>query len=120
MNFPIEVFHATTPSPSSWINSYSTSGSFLSGDLPVNIHLASVNALDGVAKTAIVRLTHIFAIREDAKLSQPVSVTLSKLFNGVAVSAIEETTLSANNKIGTADTITISPKEIRTFVFTFA
>jgi hypothetical protein len=121
MNFPIEVFHAPTTSTNAWVNAYSTSGSFLSGDLPVNIHIASVNAVDGVnTKTAIVRLTHLFAIREDPKLSMPVSVTLSKLFTGVTVSAIMETTLSANTNIGTADTITISPKEIRTFVFTFA
>jgi hypothetical protein len=120
LNFPLSVFTGTTSSASNWISSYQTSQSLLSADLSPSLHLASVNALDGTSTKAIVRLTHIYDTNDDPNLSKPVTLTLSKLFSTASASSIMETTLSANQNIGTADTVTISPKEVRTFVITFS
>jgi len=120
MNFPLGVFSTVTQSASTWVNSYVTSSNLLSADLPPNVHLVSLNALDSTSKTAILRLTHVYAIDEDPVLSKPVSVTLSKLFSSATISKITETTLSANQDIGVADVITLTPKDIRTFVVQFS
>jgi len=120
MNFPLGVFTAPTSSMSSWISSYQTSESFLSADLPVNIHLASVNALNSNSQKVIVRLTHLFAIHEDPNLSKPVTLSLNSLFStDFPITSIMETTLSANQNIGPANMITLDPKDLRTFIITF-
>jgi len=119
LNFPLTVFTGTTTNAASWISSYQTSQSFLTAALPPNIHLVSVNALDGTSMKAVVRLTHIYDTNDDpSNLSKPVTLSLSKLFS-TKTSAIEETFLSANKNIGAADSVTITPKEVRTFVITF-
>jgi len=120
LNFPLTVFTGTTASAASWTGSYQTTQSFLSAQLPPSIHLVSLNALDGTTSNkAIVRLTHIYDTNDDpSNLSKPVTLSLSKLFS-TSASSIEETLLSANKNIGAADSVTISPKEVRTFVFTF-
>jgi hypothetical protein len=120
LNFPLAVFTSPTTSPSSWINSYKTTSSLLTADLPPNVHLLSVNALDETSTKAIIRLTNIFAINEDPSFSKPVTLDLTKVFSSVSVSSIMETTLSANKNIGPVSTITLDPHDIRTFVFTFS
>jgi len=122
LNFPLAVFTSPTSSASSWINSYKTFSSLLTSDLPPNVHLLSVNALDETSTKAIVRLTHIFAINEDPTFSKPVTLDLTKLFasGDVTVSSIVEMSLSANQNIGPVTTITLDPHDIRTFVFTFS
>jgi hypothetical protein len=120
LNFPLSPFTGTTSSASSWITSYQTSQSFLSAQLPPNIHLASVNALDGTSHNAIVRLVHIFATNDDPNLSKPVTLSLSKLFSTATASSITETFLSANQNVGNVDSITLTPNEIRTFVINFS
>jgi len=121
LNFPLAVFTGSTSSAANWINSYKVIGGLLMGDLPPNVHLLSVNALDATtSKKTIVRLTHIFAVGEDPNFSKPVTLDLTKLFSGVTISSIMETSLSANqNKGAVTAPITITPHDIRTFVFTF-
>jgi len=122
MNFPLNVFSAVAKSASDWVNSYTTRNYLLSADLPANVHFLSLNALDATSKTAILRLTHLYALGEDPVLSKPVSVDISKLFVGVTVSKITETTLSANKALDTPSgpVVELTPKDIRTFIVDFA
>jgi len=121
MNFPLNIFSSEAKSISDWNNSYMTSNQLLTGDLPENLHFLSLNALDSSSKTAILRLTHIFALNEDPVLSKPVSVDLSKLFAHVQIAQVTETTLTANKILDTPGTlIELVPKDVRTFIVEFA
>jgi len=118
LNFPVVVFTAPTTTASDWIKRYKTSAQFLTSALPNNIHLLSLNALDATSNKVILRLTHLFAIGEAGVFSQPVILDLSNLFAHVKITSLVETTLTANKIIDNPKntTITISPKEIRTFI----
>eukprot|EP01123_Difflugia_compressa_P009353 TRINITY_DN3074_c0_g3_i1.p1 TRINITY_DN3074_c0_g3~~TRINITY_DN3074_c0_g3_i1.p1 ORF type:complete len:235 (-),score=28.64 TRINITY_DN3074_c0_g3_i1:15-689(-) len=124
INFPVVVFSATIPSTiSDWVASYETTNSFLLDSLPPNIHFLSLIALDPITKSTAFRLTHLFDVNEDPILSQPVLIDLSKLFvlEGVTISKITETTLTANSVLGIINNpvIQINPKDIRSFVIEF-
>jgi len=121
MNFPITVFSAVAISPADWSNNYNTRNYFLAADLPANVHFLSLNALDTTSKTAILRLTHLYALGENSVLSKPVSVDISKLFVGVSIAKITETTLSANKAFNTpaGPVVELIPKDIRTFIVEF-
>jgi len=119
MNFPLSVFTASTGNASYWANTYTTQGSFLKNDLPVNVHLVSVYALNASSPSVIIRLTHLFAVGENPTESQPVNVDFSSLFD-VVIKKLTETTLSANQVLGPSGTVVkINPKEIRTFLAEF-
>jgi len=120
MNYPLNVFSSFAKSIPDWTNSYTTSNQFLSGDLPESVHFLSLNALDSSSKTAVLMLTHLFAMNEDPVLSKPVSIDLSKLFARVQIAKITETTLSANKDLSVpGNVIQLMPKDIRTFVIQF-
>jgi len=116
-NFPLSAFTSVTTT-SDWLKSFNTAGSLLQGDLPANIHLLSLNALDATSKNVILRLAHIFDLDEDPVLSMPVTLDLSKIFSQ-PIAQITETTLTANQNLSTATIITINPKDIRTFLIQF-
>jgi hypothetical protein len=121
INFPLSVFTDVAKSASDWSSSYVTEYNLLKAELPASIHFLSLNALDASSKGVILRLTHLFATGEDPVLSNPVTIDFTKLFSGVTVTKVQETTLSANKNLGTPSLspVTISPKEIRTFVIEF-
>jgi len=119
MNFPLSTFTAVTSSASSWANTYMTEGSFLKNDLPLNVHLLSVAALNATSPSVIVRLTHLFAVGENSMYSQPASVDFGSLFQN-PVKKLTETTISANKVLGpSGNVVKINPKEIRTFLVEF-
>jgi len=99
MNFPITFF--TAPAiPSSWVQSFTTQASYLSGELPPNVHLLALNALDAQSTKAIIRFTHLFAVGEDHKYSTPVTIDIAKYLSPlVKISSIVETTLTANKGV---------------------
>jgi len=121
INFPLTVFTGTAKSASDWSNSFVTQKNLLSADLPPNVHFLSLNALDATSKGVILRLTHLYAVGEDPVQSQPATIDLTKLFSGVNVASVRETTLSANKDLSSSSLapVVINPKEIRTFVIEF-
>jgi alpha-mannosidase len=96
LNFPLTIYDAPTTTAAIWIKTYKTSIQFLSSALPDNIHLVSLNALDATSNKVILRLTHLFAVGEDYALSRSVTLDVSKLFTGVKIASLVETTLTAN------------------------
>jgi len=121
LNFPLSVFTDVAKSVSDWSSAYVTQKNFLQADLPASILFLSLNALDATSKGVILRLTHLFATGEDPELSKPVTIDFTKIFSGVSVTKVQETTLSANKNLGAPSMapVVINPKEIRTFVIEF-
>jgi len=121
MNFPLTIFTQQTSSARDWIVNYVTQRNFLNADLPSNIHLLSLNALDESSTGVILRLTHLYATDEDPDNSRSVTIDFTKLFSGVTITSVKETTLSANKDLNppSLEPVVISPKEIRTFVVEF-
>jgi len=125
-----------------WIDSHVVIGRALSKDLPVNVELMTLQALDG-GREYLLRLAHQFAVNEDASLSSPVTVDLSTLFVNFPVTGIKEVSLTATQDVNdtqpfmwnvhgvnanentatfeyvpfAGDTVTIDPMDIRTFTF---
>jgi len=123
-----------------WIDSHVVTGSALSKDLPVNVELMTLQALEG---EYLLRLAHQFAVNEDMSLSSPVTVDLSTLFKNFPITDLKEVSLTstqdvkdvkpimwrvhgdnANENTATfktipfADnTVTVDPMDIRTFTF---
>ena len=108
--------------------------------LPPNVMLLTFSKLPYRNEpTFLVRLAHQYGLEEDAALSAPAQVDLTKLFVHHTIVAVEELTLSGNQKledhlkrkkrwtddeeveaasrvfIGAASTIVIDPMDIRTF-----
>jgi len=121
MNYPLTVFSSVTKSALDWSSNYITSQSLLSVDLPANVHFLSLNALDSVSRSAIFRLTHIYAKDEHAELSLPATVDVTNLFVGANITKLTETTLTANKDLNPSLLIVqLNPKEIKTFRIEFA
>eukprot|EP00048_Salpingoeca_helianthica_P001785 m.51623 g.51623 ORF g.51623 m.51623 type:complete len:135 (-) comp11716_c0_seq2:177-581(-) len=81
-------------------SAHTVRASLLTQDLPENVHLLSLNAIDtGATTPAILRLQHVFPVGEHPTLSQPVSVDLSTLFSTVSVQSATQTTLTANQPL---------------------
>jgi len=120
LNFPLTLYSAPTTSATNWAKAYKTSLQFLANALPDNIHLVSLNALDANSNKVILRLAHLFAVGEDPVYSKSVTIDLSKLLVGVKISSLVESNLTANKVINepSSQMVTISPKEIRTFILT--
>eukprot|EP01121_Diplochlamys_sp_Union-15-3_P002320 TRINITY_DN1202_c0_g1_i2.p1 TRINITY_DN1202_c0_g1~~TRINITY_DN1202_c0_g1_i2.p1 ORF type:complete len:757 (+),score=157.97 TRINITY_DN1202_c0_g1_i2:1059-3329(+) len=123
VNFPLSLYYATANSPSDWTSRYQTSYSPLSGDLPPNVHLLSLKTRDSKSNTLILRLTHLFAADEKpANLAAPAVVDLKALFSGYTIGNLVETTLTINQVVNSNPglTITLGPKQIRTFLLTLS
>jgi hypothetical protein len=91
--------------------------------------------------SVILRLAHMYAVGEDNKLSNPVTVDLTKIFSKISVGNVQEVSLTTNQDInkmksmkwnlenGASDhmpyeiipfdgkSVTINPMDIRTFIF---
>jgi len=120
MNFPLTALTSVATSPSNWAGDYMTSGSLLTSDLPANVHLLSISALNSSSTASILRLTHLYAHDEDPNGSKPVEIDLSKLFTGLTIKKLTETTLSGNKDLGPAGmTVRLTPKQIHSFLVEF-
>jgi len=120
LNFQPMFFTALTNSIAEWSSKYSTSYKLISGDLPVQIQLMSLNALSVNSTKVIFRLHHVFAIDGNPLYTSPVNVDIGKLFLPLTITSIVETTLTGNTVIGIPGKIvTVVPKDIRTFVVEF-
>jgi hypothetical protein len=122
LNFPLTAFAGgVTPSIEAWTSKYATTAHFISGALPPNIRLLSFNSLDATSTKFILRLTHLFATGEDPVYSKPVTVDVAALFADFKISAFQESTLTANQVLVNAapTTVTLTPKQIRTFIISF-
>jgi lysosomal alpha-mannosidase len=112
--------------------------------LPANVHLLTVQAYN--PRSWLVRLAHSYEAGEDAVNSQPATVSLATLFTGFSVSGAVEMTLTGNQPLaqaptvtydlddgtsvtlpvvpappqGAAMSVTLNPMEIRTFLVTVA
>ncbi|XP_072039300.1 lysosomal alpha-mannosidase-like [Amphiura filiformis] len=79
---------------SDWASKYKTSETLLMKDLPVNVHLLTLELWDD--NTALIRLEHQFAKGEDADLSKNATVSLKGLFKSFDITGITEISLGAN------------------------
>lgn len=62
--------------------------------LPANVHLLTLESVS--TDKIILRLEHFYEKNEDATLSKPVDVVITRLFTDFDVSAMTELNLSAN------------------------
>eukprot|EP00026_Physarum_polycephalum_P001546 Phypoly_transcript_01548.p1 GENE.Phypoly_transcript_01548~~Phypoly_transcript_01548.p1 ORF type:complete len:1071 (+),score=169.08 Phypoly_transcript_01548:77-3289(+) len=123
LNFPLTYFTgAPTSSVNSWKSQFATTSSFISGDLPANVHLLSFNPLNSNTTQTILRLTHLFALGEDPILSKPATVDVATLFSNFKITSFTEVTLTANQVIQSSapTTVELTAKQIRTFIVEFS
>lgn len=128
-NSPVISFSKIT-SYDDYNNNFVTQYSGVSTALPANIKLVTLKQLD--SSTLILRLEHIFAVNEDAELSQPVTVDITKIFKDLKVNSVQEMSLAANSYIDgsskflyenthvkfvfpASTSVTLNPQEIKTF-----
>jgi len=91
---PIVPFYAKSSTAELLLRSPAVMKSIISQELPVNLHLLTVERWS--INTLLVRLSHQFAVGEDAELSKPVTVNLASLFSKFNIAAATEVSLSAN------------------------
>ena len=127
-----------------YAESYKTQFSYLKSNLPLNVHLQTLEILPHSPRQVLFRLAHIFAIGEDDIFSEPVTIDLSTLFDTPFIN-VTETTLSSNlelsnynplvwstnsnhqnvseNKVFEStlvgNTIVLYPMEIRTYILNY-
>jgi lysosomal alpha-mannosidase len=122
---------------------YRQTWSSLTAQLPLNLHLLTLDQLD--AKNYLVRVEHYFELNEDANYSQPITFDLQSIFQSIGtINNTVELTLGANLPLANLkrlewntddessrmdvpkerslqDTnITLKPMQIRTFTVTVA
>jgi len=133
---PAVYFGAVPMVPTSLRQRLTPSASLLAAPLPENVHLLTLAARDAKGEETVVRLQHLYAKEEDAKLGQPVTVDVEKLFAASAgtVTSAEERTLTLLHPVSqverlswrvegrdeeirdNADSTELQPLQIRTFV----
>lgn len=114
------------------------SSSILKHKLPPNVMLITFKKVADHDSLFLVRLGHQFGVKDDVKLSLPVSIDLSNVFAGFKLGSANEMTLSGNQKYndwagrrldwlgtgplpastvdGTNTVVSLEPMEIRTFL----
>eukprot|EP01116_Phalansterium_solitarium_P019911 TRINITY_DN5728_c0_g2_i1.p1 TRINITY_DN5728_c0_g2~~TRINITY_DN5728_c0_g2_i1.p1 ORF type:complete len:1012 (-),score=366.51 TRINITY_DN5728_c0_g2_i1:80-3115(-) len=96
-NYPLLYYFSPTDSAASWIKQYKTSFSPLVAPLPANVRLETLKTRpDG---SVLLRLAHLYAVGDDAQLSQNVTVDLTSLFADRTPISVTELTLTANRPI---------------------
>eukprot|EP01121_Diplochlamys_sp_Union-15-3_P011954 TRINITY_DN3519_c0_g1_i4.p1 TRINITY_DN3519_c0_g1~~TRINITY_DN3519_c0_g1_i4.p1 ORF type:complete len:964 (+),score=220.79 TRINITY_DN3519_c0_g1_i4:163-2892(+) len=138
---PVNFFFGGATTVSDW-SKYVLANSFISQPLPENLYLQTLRPIlyPQSSNSYILRFHHLYAVGEDAKLSQPVTLNVQNLFSK-KITSIEETNLTGVTPISqvkrmqwktdSEDTksekakvegpfdITINPMDIRTFIVTF-
>ncbi|EDV26091.1 uncharacterized protein TRIADDRAFT_63890 [Trichoplax adhaerens] len=94
---PYVSFSNSYSSLQSWMSNSNAQMSAITKGLPENVHLLTLQRFDN---NILLRLEHQFAVKEDSKLSKPVTVSLKNLFKSFNITSISEVTLSANAEIG--------------------
>eukprot|EP01122_Echinamoeba_exundans_P006391 TRINITY_DN1785_c0_g1_i2.p1 TRINITY_DN1785_c0_g1~~TRINITY_DN1785_c0_g1_i2.p1 ORF type:complete len:816 (+),score=182.94 TRINITY_DN1785_c0_g1_i2:502-2949(+) len=122
MNYPLQVFYATStvPKPAEFSKSYHASFSLLKTALPPAVHIVSLKYLASGSNQLVLRIAHMAAAGEPWAVPQ--QIDLNMLFNFKVVRMVE-TTLTANQPApngAQSPQFTISPKQIRTFIITVA
>nr|KAG5707591.1 hypothetical protein BaRGS_001139 [Batillaria attramentaria]KAG5714610.1 hypothetical protein BaRGS_000098 [Batillaria attramentaria] len=85
-----------------WSKNFRTTWSGLSASLPDNVHILTLEQFPakGPVPTTeqpfLLRLEHFYEKGEDAKLSQPVTISLQELFTPFTITEATELTLGAN------------------------
>jgi len=77
-----------------YINTYQTQFSNMKNEFPPNLHLLNFDTLEN--GDILLRLHHLYAIDEDSILSQPITIDLNEIFEGIQFSKITEMTLTGN------------------------
>ena len=92
---PLATYALPHLSYADYITKYRQTWSALIDDLPLNVHLLTLDQLD--TNQYLIRVEHYFEMNDDETYSQPVIVDLQKIFNTQGlISDIEELTLGAN------------------------
>eukprot|EP01116_Phalansterium_solitarium_P022225 TRINITY_DN7261_c0_g3_i1.p1 TRINITY_DN7261_c0_g3~~TRINITY_DN7261_c0_g3_i1.p1 ORF type:complete len:972 (-),score=316.52 TRINITY_DN7261_c0_g3_i1:78-2993(-) len=97
LNQPLTVLFGQASSVDAWTAAYSASFEPMQAPLPANVRLETLKTYaDG---QILLRLAHLFAVGEDAQLSQNVTVDISKLFTNLEFVSGTEMTLTANRPL---------------------
>jgi len=88
------------------------------GGLPENVNLMTFHALN--ATSVLVRFAHMYQAGESKSFSTSATVDMSHLFPGKTISAMEEVSLSANQKLSdlACCEVKVDPMQVRTFIVT--
>jgi len=88
------VIPTTSSAVSDFISSHLTQFSFSATPLPQNIQLLTLQPFTG--GSVLLRLSHQFAVGEDATLSNATTVDITTLFVGITIRSATELSLTAN------------------------
>jgi lysosomal alpha-mannosidase len=92
---PLPTFALVAQTYADYSAAYRQTWSSLTAQLPLNLHLLTLDQLD--AKTYLVRVEHYFESNEDANFSLPLTFDLQSIFQSIGtISNAAELTLSAN------------------------
>ena len=93
---PVLAFAPNSLTFKQWTSRHISMYSGLKRELPSNVHLLT---LETMKDTALIRLEHQYEIGEDAKLSQPVNISLAGLFSEFNIESMTEMNLAANQQL---------------------
>ena len=99
---PVLAFAPNILSYSKWSSLYNSLHRGLKRELPPNVHLLT---LETMSDSALIRVEHQYEAGEDAKLSEPVSISLVELFTDFDIESMTEMNLSANQLIRDKQTL---------------
>jgi lysosomal alpha-mannosidase len=92
---PLATFGLTQQTYADYSAAYVLTWSSLAAQLPLNLHLLTLDQLD--TKSFLVRVEHYFELNEDANYSQPITFDLQTIFHSIGtISNTVELILSAN------------------------
>ena len=90
---PVVAFAQNSLTINQWMSKYQSMHTSLTRELPANLHLLTLETRN---EEVLIRLEHQFEADEDAKLSQPITLSLEGLFKEFDIVTMTETNLSAN------------------------
>ena len=90
---PVLAFAPNSLTFNKWTSLYNSLHSGLNRELPANVHLLT---LETMGNLTLIRVEHQYEAGEDAKLSQPVNISLEGLFTDFEIDSMTEMNLSAN------------------------
>jgi lysosomal alpha-mannosidase len=102
---PLATFSLTQQTYPQYSASYRQTWSALTDQLPLNVHLLTLDQLD--AKTFLVRVEHYFELFEDDTYSHPVTIDLQSIFTSIGnITNTVELTLAANLELAQLERLT--------------
>ena len=90
---PVLAFTPNSLTFKKWTSQFNSIHSGMTRQLPANVHLLT---LETMKDTALIRVEHQYEAGEDPRLSQPVNISLAKLFTDFDIESMTEMNLSAN------------------------